>query len=79
MKEPYLILLAGLGAALYLSKRPAASAKPNTNPAAGGAQGGAQEIRIEGGNGWRYFSDGTAIDPYGTYYYQGQMVYNPMM
>lgn len=28
------------------------------------------------GYGWRYFSDGTAIDPNGNYYYQGQQVYS---
>lgn len=27
-------------------------------------------------NGWRYFTDGTAIDPSGNYYYQGQLVWN---
>lgn len=31
-------------------------------------------------NGWRYFTDGTAIDPYGNYYKAGQMIYtNPNM
>lgn len=29
-------------------------------------------------NGWRYFTDGTAIDPMGNYYFQGQQVWqNP--
>jgi hypothetical protein len=27
------------------------------------------------GNGWRYFDNGTAIDPSGNYYLNGQMVY----
>jgi hypothetical protein len=27
------------------------------------------------GNGWRYFDDGTAIDPQGNYYLNGQMVW----
>lgn len=27
--------------------------------------------------GWRYFSDGTAIDPQGNYYYQGEKIYDP--
>lgn len=27
--------------------------------------------------GWRYFTDGTAIDPQGNYYYQGEKVYDP--
>lgn len=26
-------------------------------------------------NGWRYFSDGTAIDPYGNYYQGGQLIW----
>ena len=30
------------------------------------------------GYGWRYYTDGTAIDPYGNYYYQGEQIYtNP--
>lgn len=28
-------------------------------------------------NGWRYFSDGTTIDPQGRYYYQGQLTWSP--
>lgn len=32
----------------------------------------------EPGYGWKYYSDGTAIDPYGNYYYQGEQIYtNP--
>jgi len=27
------------------------------------------------GNGWRYFSDGTAIDPQGNYYQNGQLIW----
>lgn len=29
------------------------------------------------GYGWQYYSDGTAIDPSGNYYYQGDLVYSP--
>lgn len=29
------------------------------------------------GYGWRYFDDGTAIDPSGAYYLNGQMVWQP--
>ena len=29
------------------------------------------------GYGWRYFSDGTVIDPSGTYYSNGQPVWSP--
>lgn len=39
--------------------------------------GGAQEIPVSAGNGWRYFTDGTAIGPDGTYYYKGQVAYDP--
>ncbi len=28
------------------------------------------------GNGWRYFSDGTAIDPQGNYYQGGQLIWS---
>lgn len=28
-------------------------------------------------NGWRYFSDGTSIDPSGNYYKDGQMIWSP--
>lgn len=27
-------------------------------------------------NGWRYFTDGTAIDPGGNYYSQGQLIWS---
>lgn len=27
-------------------------------------------------NGWRYYENGTAIDPSGNYYFQGQKVYS---
>jgi len=36
-----------------------------SNPGGGGAEG------------WRYFSDGTSIDPSGNYYQGGQLVYSP--
>ena len=29
------------------------------------------------GNGWRYFSDGTAIDPQGNYYQNGALIWSP--
>jgi hypothetical protein len=28
------------------------------------------------GNGWRYFNDGTAIDPAGNYYQGGQLIWS---
>lgn len=29
------------------------------------------------GYGWRYFTDGTAISPDGTYYHNGQAIWSP--
>lgn len=29
------------------------------------------------GNGWRYFTDGTAIDPQGRYWKDGQIIWTP--
>lgn len=29
------------------------------------------------GYGWRYFSDGTVIDPQGNYYVNGSMIWSP--
>lgn len=76
MKRDYLILAAAAGAALYLVNK------------AGGIQAavqkvvqGASEVLNPGGgrfsNGWRYFSDGTAIDPFGRYYKSGQLIWTP--
>lgn len=28
-------------------------------------------------NGWRYFNDGTSIDPQGNYYQGGQIIWSP--
>ncbi|WP_228892549.1 hypothetical protein [Pseudoduganella aquatica] len=76
LNDSYLILLVGLGAAAYLMKTPAKTTTPTKTPAASGPQ----EIRVDGdAHGWRYFTDGTAIDPYGTYYKDGLPVWNPMM
>lgn len=43
---------------------------------------GAQEIATSAlpgqpGYGWRYFDDGTVIDPLGRYYSNGQLVWSP--
>lgn len=74
MKDSYLILLVGLGAAAFLATRSGSST------ATPGKANGAQEIKTDGDSfGWRYFTDGTAIDPYGAYYKNGLMVWNPMM
>jgi hypothetical protein len=75
MKDSYLILLVGLGAATFLATR-----SSGTTSTPGKSTGGAQEIKVDGDTfGWRYFTDGTAIDPYGAYYKNGLMVWNPTM
>ncbi len=76
MKRDTLILVGAAGVALYLVKK------------AGSVQGAVQNI-VQGAkeilsttntrfnNGWRYFDDGTAIDPFGRYYKGGQLIYTP--
>ncbi len=53
----------------------------NSAAGVGGAGGWVDEIFNSNGtpydNGWRYFEDGTAIDPSGNYYHKGQLVWSP--
>lgn len=79
MKQPELIALGLAGLAVFLILR----AKPGTSRAAAKAPKpnapGAAEILDNGrpySNGWRYFDNGTAIDPLGNYYFQGSLVYS---
>jgi hypothetical protein len=72
MSNDNTIIFAALavGAAYYMTK-PKAPKPP---------LGGTTEIFTAGdAHGWRYFSDGTAISPDGTYYKGGEMIWNPMM
>jgi hypothetical protein len=43
--------------------------------------GTTKEITTQSGaafpNGWRYFDDGTAINPQGQYFFDGRLVYSP--
>lgn len=75
MKRDYLILAAAAGVALYLVNKAG-----GLQSAVAKAVQGATEI-LNGGarfnNGWRYFSDGTAIDPFGRYYKGGQLIWSP--
>jgi hypothetical protein len=72
----YVVLgLAGIAAWLIVrqvQKAPVAAAKPAVRT---------EEIFGAGGgnftNGWRYFTDGTAIDPAGAYYRDGLQVWAP--
>lgn len=68
-------VLVGAGAAAALlfflnKKKPAAAVAAPVQ--------GTTEVLDNGqrfANGWRYFSDGTSIDPKGNYYHQGTLVF----
>lgn len=79
MNKTEMIALGLAGLALFLivqAKKPAtkAPAKAPAKPA-----GWVGEILDQSGrsfmNGWRYFDNGTAIDPAGNYYQDGQMIW----
>ena len=92
MKSDTILILAAAGVGLYfianMVKPGAAAIRP---PTGGGGTAGAlnnygsapiTEINNtalpgQAGWGWTYYSDGTAIDPNGRYYYQGQLVWSP--
>ena len=83
MKQTELIVLGLAGLAVFMIVKPKGTA---ANPAqgTGGAVRNAYETVSEifdsvtnraFGNGWRYFSDGTAISPEGDYYQGGQLIW----
>lgn len=37
-----------------------------------------KEIAVDNGNGWRYYTDGTAIAPNGDYYNKGKLVWSAL-
>jgi hypothetical protein len=62
------LALLGIGVSYLMSKKTKASfVQPD----------GAAEIKVAQSNGWRYFTDGTAISPEGLYYFQGSQVWAP--
>lgn len=68
-QETYMML--GLGVAIaYFATKPKKATAATKPP-------GAQQIAAGETNGWKYFTDGTAIGPDGKYYYQGDLVYTP--
>lgn len=74
MKNQTLILAALAGVALYM----VATAKKSGRPTLIGNYNATEVTNPNGSgfdNGWRYFSDGTSIDPDGNYYSAGQLVY----
>lgn len=74
MKKPELIALGLAAVAVYLIVQ----SKGAKNPFAAISQKAA-EVFDQGGkafaNGWRYFTDGTSIDPSGNYYREGQLIW----
>lgn len=83
MKSTELIVLGLAGLAVYMitKSKATSTAAAGSKPSAGlsnPAEWVSQIFDSAGGqfsNGWQYFSNGTAIDPMGNYYYNGQMVW----
>lgn len=80
MKNQEQMIALGLaGLAVYMIVKSKAKASTwDEKTGASGLGGFVSEILNAGkafDNGWRYFSDGTAIDPSGNYYLNGQMVW----
>lgn len=83
MKQENMIALGLAAVAVYLITQ--SKKTPSARAAAGltSTTKATSEIFDTSGNpfsnGWRYFTDGTAINPKGDYYYQGQLVWqNPL-
>jgi hypothetical protein len=81
MKQTEMIALGLAAVAVYLIVNPKKTT--GTSATAGGTLRSITETVSEifdaaGGafsNGWRYFNDGTAIDPQGNYYQGGQLIW----
>lgn len=79
MKDQTVIVLAAgvvLGAYLLLQN------KKKSGTGSGSAPGYTLRINnpameSQPGYGWQYYTDGTAIDPKGNYYLNGEMVWSP--
>lgn len=81
MKQTDLIVLGLAGLAVYMIARSGKAATGATS-ATGSVTDAVKEVFDSAGkafeNGWRYFTDGTAIDPAGNYYSGGQLIWrNP--
>ncbi len=79
MKQTEMIALALAGLAVYLIVK--GKGTSTTGKCATGTAGGfVKEIFDAAGsafdNGWRYFDNGTSIDPNGNYYFNGQPVWS---
>lgn len=78
-KQSDLIVLGLAAVAVYMI----AKSQKSTTTASSGLRGTAatvSEVLDSAGkafaNGWRYFTDGTSIDPQGNYYSGGQLVWS---
>jgi hypothetical protein len=83
MKQSEMIALGLAAVAVYLitstNKKSTLWDEKTGNPLGNAAKAVTEIFNLGGGafdNGWRYFSDGTAIDPQGNYYHQGQLIWN---
>src|SRR3990167_8736388 len=89
MKQDTIIIVGAAAVGLYLIAKmvkPSAIRPPTGSGTAGALNnyGNAPVTQINNtalpgqeGWGWQYYSDGTAIDPSGQYYYQGALVWSP--
>lgn len=76
-RDDLMILGLALAAAFFILRRPAgAVAVVGARPVSSGAPSGATLVREWAG--WKYYSDGTAIDPFGAYYKDGQKIWDPV-
>lgn len=85
MKQTDLIVLGLAGVAVWMifqtrKGTQGGTAKTGNTTGSTGPASWVNEVFDAGGgqfgNGWRYFDNGTAIDPQGNYYFGGQIVYS---
>lgn len=80
MKHAEYLVLGLAAVAVLLIVKQSKSATPSGGTATAPAGNWVAEI-FNGvsawGNGWRYFDNGTAIDPAGNYYLNGEKVWSP--
>ena len=81
MDQKLLMIAVAAAAAYFIASKTASTktptAKTNTRtPVDPRATGG---TLVSEWNGWKYYSDGTAIDPFGAYYLRGVKVWDPIM
>lgn len=79
MNKNTLLIAAAALAAYFFATKFAGGAKPATKATGTGAVGSTGATLIQEWNGWKYYTDGTAIDPFGAYYLNGQKVWDPIM